>query len=463
MPTGPASALTRRAALSLFGGACLAARSALHAQPAGGSAATASAPAPTPPPASSAPAPAAPRVFCLSRSGLAAARALVARDDPAVRPSLARLRREATLALDVGPYSVVLKSAVPPSGNKHDYQSLAPYAWPDPDKPGGLPYKGRDGLTNPEWWQDYDRVPLERLAQAAEVLAAMYHFTGDAASARRAAHLLRVWFLDPATAMTPDLLYAQAVPGRHPGRPHAIDTRFLTRVIDSVGLLGGSPAWTDRDQAGLVAWFRTFVANQQRRMDEGYRTAAHNIASFYQAQIAAQALFVGDLDLARTMLARTRDRLAAAVGPDGFFTVERNRTRSFSYSCFHLFALFNLAAMGTHAGVDLWHFATPDGRSLRRALDAVAAHAGSYPPPHWPFAESGHTPGDWWDPAHDQLPVVLFHAAQVYHEPAYLSAAEKILAPRGGLDAHRLLLLGGFPLLGQQSLDGWLFRPASAG
>ncbi|MEI9974387.1 MAG: alginate lyase family protein [Ignavibacteriota bacterium] len=39
-----------------------------------------------------------------------------------------------------GPYSVVQKSRVPPSGDKHDYLSQAPYWWPDPAKPDGLPY-----------------------------------------------------------------------------------------------------------------------------------------------------------------------------------------------------------------------------------------------------------------------------------------------------------------------------------
>ncbi len=407
------------------------------------------------------PAAAPPRVFCLSREGLLEAKALIARDDPLIRASWRRLQREAEQALDVGPYSVVLKRAVPPSGNKHDYLSLAPYAWPDPAQQDGLPYKGRDGFTNPEWWQDYDRVPLERLTQAAEVLAAAWYFAGRDAHARRAAHLLRVWFLDPATAMTPDVTFAQATPGRNPGRPHAIDTRFLTRVVDVVGLLGGSPAWTEKDQAGMVGWFREFVANQRRRTDDTYRNAAHNIASFYHAQVAAQALFIGDAELAREMIARTKPRLELAVGPDGFFQVERNRTRSFSYSCFHLFALFNLATMGRHVDVDLWHYATADGRGLRRALDAVARHAGDYPPKTWPFAETGRTRGDWWDPVHDQLPVVLFHAARVYGETSYTAKAAEILAHRDGLDAHRLQLLCGLPLLGEQAIAGWLFRPGS--
>jgi len=403
-----------------------------------------------------------PRVFCLSRDGLTEARAAIARDDPRLRVSLQRLRREADQALDVGPFSVVLKSRVPPGGNKHDYMSIAPYSWPDPTKPDGLPYVGRDGYTNPEWWQDYDRVPLERLTQASETLALAYCLAGNEAYARRAAHLLRVWFLDPATAMTPDVRFAQAVPGRNTGRAHAIDTRFMSRLVDVAGLLGGSRAWTDADQAGLVGWYRQFVGNQRRRMDETYQTAPHNIASFYHGQMAAQALFVGDEPLAREMIGRTKSRIESAVGTDGYFVVERKRTRSFSYSCFHLYALFNLAAMGRLVGVDVWNFATADGRGLRAALDAVARHRGAYPPPTWPFQETGRTPGDWWDPVHDQLPVVLYHAARVYGEKSYEDRAVEILGGQGGFEANRLHLLCGLPLIGRQSIEGWLFRPSSA-
>lgn len=385
----------------------------------------------------------------------------MARNDPSVQASLHWLVREADRALDAGPFSVVLKSRIPTGGSRHDYHSVAPYLWPDPEKPGGLPYRGRDGLTNPEWWQDYDRVPLERLTQAAETLALAFTFTGREAYARRAAHLLRVWFLEPATAMTPDLRFAQAAPGRHPGRTHVIDTRFLPRIIDSVGLLGPSSAWTEQDQAGMVAWARQFLGHVHRRADAEYRGAAHNIASFYHAQLAALALFTGDTALARDLVARTTARLAEAVGPDGYFTVERKRTRSLSYSCFHLYALFNLATLGGHVGVDLWNFATADGRGLRHALDTVARHAGRYPPPGWPFAESGHTPGDWWDPFHDHLPVVLHHAARAYGEKFYDEAAARVLGGSAAVDRNRLHLLCGLPLIGQQSLDGWLFRPSS--
>ncbi|MCP4641890.1 MAG: hypothetical protein GY851_15720, partial [bacterium] len=143
------------------------------------------------------------------------------------------------------------------------------------------------------------------------------------------------------------------------------------------------------------------------------------------------------------------------------FAPERRRTRSLSYSCFHLYAMFNLATMGEYVDVDLWHFSTDDGRSLHKALDFLAKHAGSYPPQSWPYQEKAGTRGDWWDPFHDQLPVVLYHAAKVYEDEQYAEAATKILETRDGLAANRLQLILGIPLIGEQAIDGWLFQPSS--
>jgi hypothetical protein len=70
-------------------------------------------------------------------------------------PVLACLFDAADKALREKPFSVVEKTTLPPSGDRHDYLSLAPYAWPDPRRPSGLPYLIRDGEINPE----RDRIP----------------------------------------------------------------------------------------------------------------------------------------------------------------------------------------------------------------------------------------------------------------------------------------------------------------
>ena len=50
------------------------------------------------------------------------------------------IRKDADRALREGPWSVMDKEHLPPSGDKHDYYSVGPYWWPDPSKADGLPY-----------------------------------------------------------------------------------------------------------------------------------------------------------------------------------------------------------------------------------------------------------------------------------------------------------------------------------
>ncbi|MCE2825373.1 MAG: alginate lyase family protein, partial [Sediminibacterium sp.] len=46
--------------------------------------------------------------------------------------ALKALVEQANNALEFRPVSVMEKDGMPPSGDKHDYMSLAPYFWPNP-------------------------------------------------------------------------------------------------------------------------------------------------------------------------------------------------------------------------------------------------------------------------------------------------------------------------------------------
>ena len=63
------------------------------------------------------------------------------------------------------------KGELPPSGDIHDYLSLAPYRWPDPSKKDGLPYIGRDGRPNPEIYTIPDKKNLDDLTHAVKLLS----------------------------------------------------------------------------------------------------------------------------------------------------------------------------------------------------------------------------------------------------------------------------------------------------
>jgi hypothetical protein len=153
---------------------------------------------------------AAPQVFLIDAAVLLKTRrALEARDERFTKPR-DRLIQEAARALGHAPVSVTEKAILPPSGDRHDYMSLAPYLWPNPATPTGLPYVVRDGETNPERKSIPDEAYLVRTISHARVLTLAYFFSGNSAYAEHAAQILRVFFLDPATRMNPSLTYARS-------------------------------------------------------------------------------------------------------------------------------------------------------------------------------------------------------------------------------------------------------------
>ena len=337
-----------------------------------------------------------PAVFVLDAAALCTTRQRIADRDPAHMPALERLRREADAALTAGPFSVMEKSVVPPSGDKHDYMSCGTYWWPDPDKPDGLPYIRRDGEVNPEA-NAFDHPRQAKMRAAVETLALAFFLTGEAAYAARAARLLRVWYLDSATAMRPHLEFGQAIPGRCTGRGIGIiDTAGDVAFLDYVGLLAGSSQWSSADHQALRDWYRCYLdwlLTSTHGLDEA-RTR-NNHGNWYDAQVVGFALFTGQPLLARQRLdAVPTTRLAAQIEPDGRQPAELSRTRAMTYTVFNLHAMATLARLGVHVGLDLWAFETPDGRGIRRAVDWLVPYIEGRQT--WPYRQLDEPPREGW-------------------------------------------------------------------
>lgn len=319
-----------------------------------------------------------PRVLSLSAHSLAAAHARLAQGDTALTPALARLRTDADRALGFQPASVMSKPRTPTSGDKHDYLSQAPYWWPDPATPKGLPYIRHDGRHNPEADQGTDAVAWSHLAANVETLGLAYYFTGHMRYAEQVVRLIRVWFLEPATRMNPHVRYAQYIPGRNDGRGSGIlEMRHLTQICDALALIAGSSIWTEADAQAFQAWLTAYFAWLTESPNGREEAAAkNNHGSWDDVQAAHLALFLGNTDFAREILTAGRqERVARQIESDRRRPLELARTKSLGYSLFNLEALFNLARLGENVNVDWWNLATKDGRSLLTAMRYLAPYA----------------------------------------------------------------------------------------
>ena len=375
----------------------------------------------------------APKVITLRADALEQARSLVRAKDARLGAAYAKLIADADKALVAPIVAVTDKRTVsPPSGNKHDYFSLSPYWWPDSTKPNGLPYIRRDGVTNPESKRDLDQPRVAAMGANVQTLALAYWFSGDEKYAARAAQQLRAWFLDSSTRMTPHLRFAQLVRGIDEERGTGIiDTRSFIEVTDAVRLISTSRSWTAANERALRQWFTDYLLWLRTTPNGKHEhDAKNNHGSWYAAQAASLAMFVGDTATARQLVDEAKARIGWQILETGEQPIEMERTRSMHYSAFNIEALSRVAEIGRRLGIDLWHYQAPEGGSLQKAIEHLAKFVGD--PSKWPGQQI--TPVDPQDMA-----IHLRRALAVYGDNLYRDALSAL--PKNIVDSDRSVLL----------------------
>jgi hypothetical protein len=391
------------------------------------------------PPIDGAPPPgpvAVPKTVVLDGQKLADARRRLAEGDAQLGAVLAALRAAADRDLTAGPWSVMDKTTTPPSGNKHDYLSLARYYWPTPGAANGCPYLHRDGETNPETsGNKYDHASRHAAMDAVYHLAAAWYFTGEARYAERAALVIRTWFLDPATAMNPNINFGEGVPCLRNGANTGVLnwTEVIGEALDGMAILDtGAPGWSSADQAGMRTWLTAFLKwLQTNALATDEAGATNNHGTWYDAGVSAIMLALGQADAARALVEGARvKRIASQIKGDGTQPGELARTNSWGYANWNLEGFCLLAATGSRLGVDLWAYAAPGGGTIAKAIDYLI-----------PGAEHGQ--GSWphrqISPFEPSWPMPLFHAAADFASDATARAALPLVPAGAAGDLWPLL------------------------
>ncbi|WP_142501474.1 alginate lyase family protein [Klebsiella sp. 2680] len=326
--------------------------------------------------------------YTLDEKDLAFSRQRIAANDPLFIQAQAALLKKADLALRHPLFSVMDKTLVAASGNKHDYYSFPPYWWPNPDTKDGLPYIRKDGQINPDASNNAtDKNRLVKMSNDVSTLALAWYFSRDNRYAQKAVEQLKTWFLAPKTRMTPNLQYAQAIPGINTGRGIGIiDSRALVEVVDAIAVLQSSDALNEKDVTALKQWFAKFyywMTTSQNGIEEGNRHNNHG--TWFDMQAVAFALFCGKTDEAKKRLELTRlQRITGQFDAEGRQMAELERTRSWHYSNFNLEAYNRLGHLGERVGINIWNV-TRDDHSLRKGYQYVAGFINSDTP--WPWKD----------------------------------------------------------------------------
>lgn len=309
----------------------------------------------------------------LDSKKIAASKAKIRSGDETVMPAYKQLLKQAENSLKFEPVSVMDKKDFPPSGNKHDYMSIAPYWYPDPTKPNGLPYIRKDGQTTPEVKNYPDKQNLPRLSENIFLLSLAYYFSGDEKYGKHAAKLIKVWFLDTATKMNPHFNYGQAVKGINTGRGAGlIEARHFIFMMDGARLLENSKHFSPSNQKALKKWFSDFLTwMQTSKIGKEEMEAGNNHGVWYNALRLSIANYTGKKKLVNQIVKNAAGRLDVQMDNTGSFPAEMERTISLHYTVFVLQAYFIIAQLSENTDTNLWYVKTPSGKSLSKAFDFV--------------------------------------------------------------------------------------------
>jgi hypothetical protein len=306
----------------------------------------------------------------------------------------ARILKAANQYLSEAPITITASTSKRSSGGVHDFFSEGDYWWPDPQSPDG-PYVQRDGMSNPDNFNDHRRA-LMRLSVQVPALAAAWVITKDKRYAKHAAGHLRAWFLDQRTRMNPNLQYAQAIHGRFTGRGTGIiDTIHLVEVARATEALENSGALSTGEVTGIKLWFTDYskwMTTSKNGIDE--RDAKNNHGTCWVMQVAACAHLTRD----QKLLNYTRERFKTVLLPgqlaaDGSFPQELRRTKPYGYSLFNLEAMAAVCQILSTPQDNLWTFELQDGRSMRKAMEYMAPFIRDKP--SWPFKPDVMYDSEW--------------------------------------------------------------------
>jgi len=248
---------------------------------------------------------------------------------------------------------------------------------------------------------------------------------------------LKAWFVDTATRMNPNMLYAQAIQGVNTGRGTGqIDAAQLMDVAQSVLILEKSPAVSGKDITQIKDWFNQFIAwitTHPYGIDE--MNAKNNHGTWWHAQVASYARLVGD----QKLLQLCRDHYKEIILPNqmalnGSFPEELARTKPYSYSLFNLDAAASLLWILSEKSFDDWNYSLPDGRGLWKGLEYMLPCLKDKT--NW----KGGKDVDHWDLQPEARQFMLF-AALAGNEPVWFDLWKSLAEKNGSEESRKSMML----------------------
>jgi hypothetical protein len=225
---------------------------------------------------------------------------------------------------------------------------------------------------------DTDKVRLSEMFGGLSKLSMAYFFSDDIKYADKARSIIKIWFIDYATKVNPNINFGQGIPGEVVGRRAGIiEWRSISTVITTIQLLVSNGLLSDEEKQVLNSWFAEYynwLKTSQLGIDND--NGLQNHSTCYDYQMVGLARYLGLENEAKSRLEAAKiKRIATQIKPDGSQPREIGRTKSVHYCSMNLRVMTFVAELGMPLGVDLWNYTATDGSSMRKAFEFLRPFA----------------------------------------------------------------------------------------
>jgi len=238
------------------------------------------------------------------------------------------------------------------------------------------PYETRDGQFNPDVRLVNDTGAFQAMSDAVFFNAMAWRISGSASYASQAVSFINTWFINPDTAMTPNLNYAQVQrgPGVQVGQHTGVlDLKCMAKLSSAILTLRGgkSDAYTADIDTKLVAWITEYIHwLETSSLALGEKAATNNHGSFYYTQLAALKLIANDQAGAKQVVQSYFSSIYLnQISANGDQPLESARTRPYHYRAYNLAAMITTSKIGAEVGLDTWNIKTKEGSNIQSACD----------------------------------------------------------------------------------------------
>jgi len=263
-------------------------------------------------------------------------------------------------AMGLGLQSVTYEGKNPPSGDRHDYFSEAPYTT-------------GDGVFDPNVDRT-DYIGAMAVGKAVRDLGLAYALTGENKYADKAIQLINAWTVNPTTKMNPKITTFNS-------QAYIEIPITLTGMYYGADLIWNYQGWNVNDRNAFKEWVRLTSVSRGRSKEAN----PTNYENWKVLLIGASAVITEDNNDLNWAFQYWKELIPKQMNTQGQMTAELSRTRSLFYSLYAINAMTQTAEIAKHHGTDLYGYKMSDGRGLELAYDYHAPYLAGKS--IWPYQE----------------------------------------------------------------------------